>query len=365
MKTLLIALLLLTTGILYAQPDECNDLFKPIAAARSTDSRSEAMGMTSVSSWDNINTSFDNPAGLSTIEGIQASGTYASAYYQYDSAYYTYFGIAAKVNRYLNFKLSRFEFDANEEFQYPFSNNIYDRKHTITTFGYAAEPIKNWHIGANFKLLETQFVQGTKYSNFMGDVGILGRIVLGNEKHVLKPGLSVSNVSGTTFEFLNEENKYPIFGRLGVSYEYTSTDWTMLDTLPIVSLIAQVDIEDDFTVYYRRAFKMGLEASFAKFVYLRAGYYRQTVSEWLCSVSGDIYTPSAFISALTYGIGIEAPLHEFTNLPIRIKIDYARMMEPELYNEELIPDNEYESDIFQSLTVRLDWKFGNSSRKSS
>ena len=28
-------------------------------------------------------------------------------------------------------------------------------------------------------------------------------------------------------------------------------------------------------------------------------------------------------------------------------------------------DNEYESDIFQSLTVRLDWKFGNSSRKSS
>ncbi|PWL32898.1 MAG: hypothetical protein DCO96_00675 [Fluviicola sp. XM-24bin1] len=88
MKTLLIALLLLTTGILYsqpAQPDECNDLFKPIAAARSTDSRSEAMGMTSVSSWDNINTSFDNPAGLSTIEGIQASGTYASAYYQYES----------------------------------------------------------------------------------------------------------------------------------------------------------------------------------------------------------------------------------------------------------------------------------------
>jgi len=358
MKTSTLLLQLFTVTISFAQPagpDPCADFYKPIADARSTDARSEAMGLTNVSSWDNINTSFYNPAGLSTIEGIQASGTYASAYYNYDSASYTYFGIAGKINRYLNFKLSRFTFDANEEFT--IFGTDYDKKFTFTTFGFAAEPIKNWHIGTNLKLLETQWIVGEVNRSLMADIGLLGRIELVDERHVLKPGVSLSNFTATS-PAIDTDSKYPIFARLGVSYEYTSTNWMVFDTLPAVTAIVQLDYEDDFTTYYRRAFKAGLEFGLAKILYLRAGYYYQTANEHWCSPYGDLfYSPNAYIAAFTYGIGLEAPLHQITKLPLRLKINYARMMEPELYDEDVISSTIYDSDIFQSLTVRLDWKF--------
>ena len=359
MKAKLLYLLLFTATISFAQsfppgPDPYSDFYKPIADARSTDARSEAMGLTNVSSWDNINTSFYNPAGLSTIEGIQVSGTYANAYYNYDSASYTYLGVAGKINRYLNFKLSRFTFDANEEVS--LFGTDYDTKFTFTTFGFAAEPIKNWHIGTNLKLLETQVVKGDVDRSFIADVGILGHIELGDERHVLKPGASLSNFNAADPAF-DVDSKYPIFARIGVSYEYTSSNWMVFDTLPAIAVIAQVDYEDDYTTYYRRSFKSGLELGLAKILYLRAGYYYQTVNEHLCTPSGDIYNPNAFVSAFTYGIGVEAPLHEITKLPIRLKINYARMMEPELINQSIEATNIYASDIFQSLTVRLDWKF--------
>ncbi|MCR9170946.1 MAG: hypothetical protein NXI10_00525 [bacterium] len=357
MKNALLTILLCNVGLSFAQspnPD-CSDYFEPIAAGRSTDARSEAMGLTNVTSWDNINTSFYNPATLSTIEGIQASGTYANAFYNFDEAFYTYLGIGGKINRYLNFKLSRFSFDSNEPIDV--FGNVYDRKYTFTTFGYGAELIKNWHLGVNLKHLESQSIQGETFTGFMSDIGVVGKIQLDSNRHVLKPGLSFSNFTASKPENAANEDKYPIYGRAGISYEFTSINHLIRDTIPLFCAIVQADYEDDFTRPYRRSFKAGVELSLVKMLHLRAGYYYQSTNDVFCSPAGDFLLNDPFINSFTYGIGIEAPIHLWIQLPIRLKVDYARMMEAELYDEDNFPSTGYDAEMFQSLTMRLDWKF--------
>ncbi len=361
MKTALFYCFVLSSLFTEAQINTaiCTDHYQPISNGRSTDARSEGMGLTAAASFDNINTSFYNPAILSTIQGIQTSGTYVTYTDGIDSTY-SYFGIGGKINRYLSFKVSHFKFDTNDPASI-FGDSIHLNQ-SVSSFGIASSPINHWHVGANFKLLRTElYVDQNNYS-YLADIGVLGIYEFWNKKHLFSPGVSLSNFTGTDarvpatlFTSIVTDVAYPSIARAGFRYSYTSQDWKLLDSLPILATTLQLDYENDLSTYFRTAFRSGIEVSMLGLLHLRAGYYRQSADNLVCGQDVESPAYKEYIEAFTFGVGLEAPLHKLYDLPFRIKLDYARGWEPSYYKENYYDHLEGSPRIFNSFTLRLDW----------
>ncbi len=117
--------------------------------ARQPGARAEAMGKAYTSIDGDLTTVFFNPAGISSLKGIELNASYTPPPFYLTEAYYTYFAAGVKVNDYLRLSFSQFQFNLGET-NLMQSARVYTRNNTLTI---GSEPIKNLYLGLNANLL--------------------------------------------------------------------------------------------------------------------------------------------------------------------------------------------------------------------
>ena len=216
MKNALTTVMLLSTFSVFAQPVggvlnstghvACTGFTEPYYWGRLTDSRAEAMGMTVAATSENINTSYYNPAGLGTLESIQASGTFSNLIFPYENSSFLYTAIGGKINDYIKVQFSRFSYrNKHGGFGVDAVGNVFEVKPRVNTYtlGVASEPIKNWFFGLNAKITEIGFQKDESAGTLIADVGMIKRFELAKNEghHTVDLGLSMMNFTANDLNY--------------------------------------------------------------------------------------------------------------------------------------------------------------------
>lgn len=348
--TILTVILVYSSNAQTAQPLTCGGIFEPYSWGRSTDSRSEAMGLTATTTKNNINTTHYNPAGLGTLEGIQTSVTYATPYYLSENANFLYTAIAGEINDYIKVQFSRFTYQNNID--YIFLGGLEsDVFLTSYTLGIGSEPIKGWYFGGNLKVLESSITKGSSVNTLTGDLGVMKSFELSKTEghHVLDLGVSVTNFTAqeVTYKTLDNTNQmtHPVNAFGGLSYSYSSVNRKIFDSLNLIGATIQADYVNQINLDERQGYRFGVEFALMELIYLRGGYYYLTT----CDFGFPEYNRDN-IQSLTYGVGVAVPLALWTKLPLTLNIDFAKLPQPS-YTQ-----NTAQEDDFFSFNGHLTWK---------
>lgn len=363
-KTIIIVMLLSAFDV-FSQPAGgyyntgdfgCTGFTEPYYWGRLTDSRAEAMGMTVAATSENINTSYYNPAGLGTLESIQASGTFANLNSTFEDSKFLYTAIGGKINDYIKVQFSRFSYRNNfGGHGWDNTGNGFEIEPLVTTYtlGVASGPIKNWFFGLNAKITEIGFPTDQRASTFIADFGMIKRFELAKKEghHTVDLGLSVMNFTANDLNYKalgtteSDQIDAPVKGLFGVSYSYSTINKKVANKLDIFGLKFQGNYMNQLDLKSRSGFGVGLELAFLEMVYLRGGYYYRTT----CDFGLPEYNRDN-IQSLTYGIGVEVPLHKLTKIPLQFNIDFALLPEPS-YIHDVEP-----LDDFYSINFRVNWQ---------
>lgn len=354
MKTPLIILSLFFVSHLYGQyggPARCIECYEPFNLGRSTDSRSEAMGLTSTTTTNNINTSYYNPAGLGTLQGVQGSVTHVTTENSYTDAGFLYTAVGGKINDYIKVQFSRFSYRGN--FDFSSSGRQSEQEMVAYTLGIGSEPVKGWYFGGNLKLIEAGLVN-ERASSLMGDLGVIKKFELAKKEgnHTVNLGLSVMNFTASSLNFKAYERidtlDYPVTGFGGFSYRYSSVNIKVFESLDLIGATIQADYVNQLNLDSRHGYRMGAELALMELIYLRGGYYSLDIPE--CNP----WQPNYYIDniqSLTYGFGIAVPLETWTKLPLTINVDYANLPQPS-YTQFHQQDGR-----FTSINTHITWEF--------
>lgn len=325
--------------------------------ARQPGARAEAMGKAYASIDGDLTTVFFNPAGISSIRGLEVNGSYTPPSFYLTEAYYTYFSAGVKVNDYLRLSFSQFQFNLGET-NLMQSARVYTRNNTLTI---GSEPIKNLYLGLNANLLvyETGVLGLTR--TFYLDLGAIKKFeFLKTESyaHSVNIGASVSNFTTSVLTF--EKSQYssvselPVTGRFGVNYQFLLDKKLVRPELETLRLLIQGEYQNVFNSEFYAAYRTGGEILLFEILALRLGFYKQEEDDYgFPDVNYDE------ISAVTYGLGLQLPLHKLTNLPLNIRFDYASMPQ-EPYSMNYTP-----TDNFNTFSLRLNWLFKEKNKSQS
>ncbi len=319
---------------------------------RQPSTRSEAMGKAYASIDGDLACKYYNPAGIATLEGAQLQGSLAYPFYLEPKAKFSFIGTGYRFNKYLTFGISLNHFDAGEELYFTDGDgNIIGSTHwSVSDYALtmASEPIKNLLIGVNANYYSAKmYPKNPKIFYF--DFGAIKKLPIyqtENLTHMLNFGASIINFSNTKLEVLdNYYNKIPMITRVGANYQFILHKSTLTDKLETISFLYQFDYQYIINSDYNSAIQTGGECLFFELLALRFGYYSEKVNDY------DIPDNFDYISAFTYGIGIQVPLNKLTKIPMKLSIDYTNLPQSEYSKTSPIFDN------FTSFDVRLNWIF--------
>lgn len=311
--------------------------------ARQPSARAEAMGKAYTSIDGDLNSVFFNPAGISSIKGIEMNASYTPPSFYLTEGYYTYFAAGVKVNDYLRLAVSQYQFNLGEA-------KIYTKNNTLTI---GAEPVKNLYIGLNANLLvyETGVIGDVKA--FYLDLGAIKKFEFLKKEtsaHSVNIGASVSNFTMSVFTF--EKSKYesvselPVTGRFAVNYQFLFDKKLIRPEVETLRILIQGEYQNVFNSDFYSAYRTGGEILLFEILALRLGYYKQEENDYRLPLEN--YDE---ISAVTYGLGLQLPIHKLTNLPLNIRFDYASM--PQEPYSKIYTD----FDNFNTYSLRLNWLF--------
>lgn len=355
MKTPLLILNLFLFSNAYCQPSQtvpCTGFYEPFNWARSTDSRSEAMGLTSTTTTNNINTSYYNPAGLGTLKGVQGSVTYATPNYGATDAGFLYTAVGGKIKDYIKVQFSRFAYRSNIDFVSIGSNIQTEDVMTAYTLGVGSEPIKGWYFGGNLKLIEAGLVKNERAYTLMGDLGVIKKFELAKKEghHTVNLGVSVMNFTANRLNYKAFGNAdtldYPVIGFGGFSYKYSSVNKKVFESLDLIGATIQADYINQLNLNLRHGYRFGVELALMEMIYFRGGYYYLAT----CDHGYPEYNRDN-IQSLTYGVGIAVPLEIWTELPLTLNVDFANIPQPSYIHSV------QQEDRFTSLNAHLTWEF--------
>ncbi len=308
------------------------------------------MGKTYTSIDGDLATIYFNPAGISSIRGVEANSSYTPPGYYLTEGYYTFFAAGVKVNDYLRLAFSQFQFNLGKtEFLSarvpPFA------KHNTLTI--ASEPIKNLFIGLNANLLvyETGVI-GEEISFYL-DLGAIKKFEFLQKEstgHSVNIGASVSNFTMSVMTFGNNKfesaSELPVTGRFGVSYQFLLDKHLLHENLETLKFLIQGDYQNVFNSDFYTAYRGGGEVLLLEILALRIGYYKEEENDLRLPLEN--YDE---ISAITTGFGLQLPLNKLTNLPLNIRFDYTSLPQQPYSNTFSDFDN------FTTYSLRLNWLF--------
>lgn len=326
--------------------------------ARQNSARAEAMGKSYASIDGDLATTSFNPAGLATIKGIELNGSQASPYYHAKNAKYTYISAGFRFSQYLSVAVSRNHFTYGEPVTLTDSigNPLkevdpFDENYSISI---ASEPIKNLLIGFNVNYFIWQPLVEKSTTTFY-DFGVIKKFSLPNRnqfKHSFSIGSSIANLNSAKVQFreLGDENdnSLPVITRYGANYQVSADKKILIDTLTTFKLLVQGEVQDLLNSKFESTLRAGMEIQLLEILSLRMGYYKELVDDY-----GSPETNYGEISSFTYGLGIQAPLHKLTRLPLIINFDYTSLP------QEPFASNSPSFKNFKTYSVRINWLIKN------
>ncbi|MBU1078239.1 MAG: PorV/PorQ family protein [Spirochaetes bacterium] len=272
MKKILISLLLIlfTAGYIQAGDGEAGI---PLLLMDSFGARTMALGETFTGIADDINTLSVNPAGLNTLDSIEASSSYMT--YHVDSFYGFIAGGMPLPGDAGYIALGAATFSTKDFDWFDSTGTKQDASLSAgdigIILGYGFSPFKLFgmgdvfHLGVGIKYVQSKLAEDSQ-SVFCFDIGGLVKMNFvslgdGENKDNLGIGVSVQNIgSGVTYG--SEETPLPQNIRLGIGYGfYKSTSHSVLFGFDI-------NMPSDSS----QIMGAGLEYSFMQMVFLRGGY---------------------------------------------------------------------------------------------
>ena len=291
---------------------------------RQPNARAEAMGKSYASIDGDLGSIYFNPAGIATIKTIEINTSYTPPGYYLTKGYYTFYGLNYKVHKYLQIALSQFQFNLGKTQVANANTTPYTERKTFTI---SSEPIKNLLVGLNTNYFIWQpGIDKTSKAIFF-DFGVIKKISIHSKKRsqqMLSFGASISNVNyattKATFNNITETYRLPVITRYGANYVSEFGKVHFIDSVSLVKILIQSEYQVLLNSIYRSGIKFGAEMMLINILSLRAGWYKEKVSDY-----GFPNANKDNIAAFTCGAGLYIPLHSFTKLPIDIQFDFTSL----------------------------------------
>ncbi|MHB1279594.1 MAG: PorV/PorQ family protein, partial [Bacteroidia bacterium] len=300
--------------------------------ARQPSARAEAMGRSYVSIDGDLSTAFFNPAGVATIQGLELSGSYASPYYSAKDANYGFVSVGYTFNDYLTIAVNRNQFSFGKDLIFTDDQgNIlgtyrpYETNYCLTI---ASQPIKNLFLGLNTNYFIWRPLDKQTAALYF-DFGAIKKFEFAQKAasgHSVNLGASIVNFNygKITLDVGNTRpQSLPVITRFGANYQFTLNKHFLIDTLKTFKFLVQGEFQDVLNSGVETAFRTGGEITLLEILSIRAGYYKETKSDY---AHPDINYGE--ISALTYGFGLQIPFYKLTKVPLNINFDYTSLPQP-------------------------------------
>lgn len=329
--------------------------------SRQPSARSEAMGRGYASFGGDLSSVYFNPAGISTIPGLEVDIATASPYYLLEDAHFYFASAGFKISKYLAFATTVHEFSIPDITFMDADGNFTEHVHFRATdykLTLASEPLDHFYVGLNFNL-STMTPQDLTQTSNVGyfDIGLLKEFLVAKTektKQSIQVGGSVVNVNSASMDYESSggggSQDLPVVSRLGAHYSFMFNP-SRPDSLHWLECIVQTEVEDLLNSKYLTSLKGGLEIKVLELIALRAGYYTQKLHDFY--IPGENY---ARISDFTYGIGLELPLEKLTHhkFPMNIYFDYTSLPQVK-YSDADLPSYFDPIGNFTSMNMRITW----------
>jgi hypothetical protein len=305
-------------------------------SGRQPSARAEAMGKGYVAVAGDIYSTFYNPAGLCEINGLMFNASYATPFYLLEDATYSFLGIGYKFNRYFIIGLNRWHYNEGLEVSYYDENdNFISFFPNISTYSLTigSEPLEDFQIGINTNIFFEQVLYYETARTVYFDFGVIKKFSLFNNdlsKHKLNLAGSIINFNHSNykreFDFIGREfeieQDLPVIVRLGCAYEFTLNNSLSSSNPKTLGFLLHTEYQDMLNYNYRTALRFGMELSFLEILFLRSGYYNESVNDL-----GNPESNKDKLSDFTYGLGIQFPFIKLSNKYKRfnIRIDFTSM----------------------------------------
>jgi len=299
---------------------------------RQPSARAEAMGKGYVSIDGDLASTFYNPAGISSINGLELNGSLASPYYLLTKAKYNLISVGYKIKDYLVIGLSRNHFTWGEKINFTDINGNTISSYTPYNSNYcltlSSQPIKNLFLGLNTNYFVWQpGVMDKAATSIYFDFGAIKKFQFLQRKtsgQSINIGASITNFNyaKVTLKYLANisKNNLPVITRYGANYQFTLDKHLLIDTLKTLRLLLQGEYQILLNSQYNSALRAGCELQLLEILSFRAGYYKEKVYDY--GIPSANYNE---ISAFTYGLGIQLPLYKLTKIPLTMNFDYTSL----------------------------------------
>jgi hypothetical protein len=350
--------ILLTALLLHAAPGMAQNkefFLRELFFNRLPSARAEALGKAYTAIDGDLACIQFNPAGMARIQKTEFNMAQAPpGHYFATKAFYNFYAGGWRPSRYLQVGLSQFMYNSGNEQVLGRVTTPYQQRNTLTL---SSEPLRNLLVGVNVNYLVFQPGNGDKVNRPVYiDAGLIKKIPLPAIHSSLNIGSSITNISKgsltTTSALASIKRDIPMVWRSGVSYQWQFGRAFLLDTVHIVKLLGQVEWQQLLNSAYRKAIRCGAEAQLYNILALRCGYYYETIYNF-----GFPDANNNKLESITYGFGLQLPLHLLTRLPVNINIDYARL--PQISYSRVFTD----WPKFTSYTVRLNYAMAKKRRR--
>jgi hypothetical protein len=334
---------------------------------RQPSARAEAMGRAYASMDGDLSSVYFNPAGISTLHGLELDLSLASPYFYADEAKFYFASAGFKTSKYFTFAATFHQLSLGELTLIDETGNPYGQatpRMSDYKLSLASEPLDQFYVGLSFNLLRLtpQSIGNSSDAGYF-DLGFLKKFMLAEKdktKHSIQVGASVINLNSESMEFEGNSSgafaqtgpfseKIPVIARFGAQYKMVYSP-ARPDSLQLLACIFNTEVEDLWDSKSNTALKGGLEVKILEVIALRAGYYTQSVYDY--GFPEENYDR---ISDFTYGIGLEIPLQKLTHhkIPMEICFDYTSLPHVK-YSVEGIPFLPPPGN-FKSMSLRMTW----------
>ena len=341
-RIFVLLLFLMLPGLLWCQVDltKGSEAFPELYHGRVPSPRNEAMGRSGVVLGGDDFSAWYNPAGVSMVRGLDVNFSYASPYYTLENGNYMYLGLAAKFNKVVALGLSTDRFNFGQYIPYVDTSGTQldslKPNNNRYTFTLGIEPVEGLHFGLNLNYdlmhqLYTPLNIQERAAGLSFDFGVTYDYKMENRDYVqdLDIGASLTNFTFSQLQYSKVPftHQIPVVFRVGGAYLLSYKNSRGKRYCNVIDLCATVEYQDVLDYGFQTRASAGVELKFYEIVALRAGYYAISQNTALIPIN------DTWNGKLTYGIGLECPLHKLTggDTPLDIKLDCSIL--PQLTND--------------------------------
>lgn len=322
---------------------------------RQPSARAEALGKGYSAIDGDLASIFYNPAGTASLKGAEINTSFASPFYSYENAEHSFISAGFNINKYLTVGISRNHFSFGEEIGVinttgNSNGETHIPKSSIYTLNLSSQPINNLFLGLNTNVLNWNPVDQSARTTYF-DFGAIKKFDLRQQKatnHALSLAASITNLNFAeiSLEYNGNETKndLPVITRYGLNYQFHLNQQWLFDTLKTFSLMLHGEYQLLLNSDYHNGFHTGVEMMFFEILAARIGYYQESQNDYNFPAANK-----SEISDITYGFGLQLPLHKLTKLPLNLNFDYASLPQVSYTTQA----NSWEN--FSTYTLRLNW----------